>query len=169
MNHLRACLLACFALTLTATGQESGKIEAKLDTIIQKLDTNQGTLNEVAKAVKNEAPSTHAASAPAAPADAAVKADIETVQLNLNLVWMVITGALVFVMQAGFAMVELGFARAKNSINIIMKNFLDFCISAIVFLFVGFGLMFGTSWGGWIGTDSFWISNHAADDKLWAF
>jgi Amt family ammonium transporter len=169
MNHLRACLLACFALTLTATGQESGKIEAKLDTIIQKLETNQGTLNEVAKAVKNEAPSTPAASAPAAPADAAVKADIETVQLNLSLVWMVITGALVFVMQAGFAMVELGFARAKNSINIIMKNFLDFCISAIVFLFVGFGLMFGTSWGGWIGTDSFWISSHAADDKLWAF
>jgi Amt family ammonium transporter len=152
MKHLRLCLLASLALLCPASAQDSGKIEAKLDTIIQKLDTNQGTLNEVAKAVKGGAPTTAAPSAPAAPADAAVKADIETVQLNLNLVWMVVTGALVFVMQAGFAMVELGFARAKNSINIIMKNFLDFCISAIVFMFVGFGLMFGTSAGGWIGT-----------------
>jgi Amt family ammonium transporter len=172
MLHFRACLLALITL-LTCAGVNAqdgtAKIEAKLDTIIKKLDTNQGTLNEVAKAVK---PAPAPAAAPAAastPADAALKSDIETVQMNLNYVWMVATGALVFVMQAGFAMVELGFARAKNSINIIMKNFLDFCISAIVFLFVGFGLMFGTSAGGWIGSDSFWISNHAADDKMWAF
>jgi Amt family ammonium transporter len=170
MLHLRACLFAFITLLTCASAQEgNAKIEAKLDTIIQKLDASQGTLNEVAKAVK---PATAPAAAPAVastPADAALKSDIETVQMNLNYVWMVATGALVFVMQAGFAMVELGFARAKNSINIIMKNFLDFCISAIVFLFIGFGLMFGTSAGGWIGSDSFWISNHAADDKLWAF
>jgi len=168
MKPLFLCLLAGLVLLSPVSAQENSKIEAKLDTIIQKLDTNQGTLNEVAKAVKNEAPPA-AESAPAAPADAALKADIETVQLNLNLVWMIVTGALVFVMQAGFAMVELGFARAKNSINIIMKNFLDFCISAIVFMFLGFGLMFGTSAGGWIGSDSFWLSSHGADDKLWAF
>ena len=168
MKHFCTCLVASIALLVTVSAQDSAKIEAKLDTIIQKLDTNQGTLIEVAKAVKGEA-APAVATTPATPADAAVKADIETVQLNLNLVWMVITGALVFVMQAGFAMVELGFARAKNSINIIMKNFLDFCISAIVFLFIGFGLMFGTSIGGWIGGDSFWLSNHAADDKFWAF
>ena len=168
MKHFCTCLFSSFVLLVTVSAQDSAKIEAKLDTIIQKLDTNQGTLIEVAKAVKGEA-APAVAPAPATPADAAVKADIETVQLNLNLVWMVITGALVFVMQAGFAMVELGFARAKNSINIIMKNFLDFCISAIVFLFIGFGLMFGTSIGGWIGGDSFWLSNHAADDKFWAF
>ena len=170
MNHLRACLLACFALTLTATGQESGKIEAKLDTIIQKLDQSQGTLNEVAKVVKKEAaPEAPAAPATAAATESAAKADIDTVQVNVNTLWMVATAALVFIMQAGFAMVELGFSRAKNSINIIMKNFLDFSISVIVFLFLGFGLMFGTTWGGWIGTDSFWLSNHAADDQLWAF
>jgi len=87
----------------------------------------------------------------------------------LNYVWMILAGALFFMMQAGFAMVELGFARAKNSINIVMKNFLDFCISSLVFLFVGFGLMFGTSAGGWIGTDSFWLSNLPSDDKLWSF
>ena len=170
MNHLRACLLACFALVLPATGQESGKIEAKLDTIIQKLDQSQGTLDEVAKVVKKEAvPEAPAAPAAAAVTASAAKADIDTVQVNVNTLWMVATAALVFIMQAGFAMVELGFSRAKNSINIIMKNFLDFSISVIVFLFLGFGLMFGTTWGGWIGTDSFWLSNHAADDQLWAF
>jgi Amt family ammonium transporter len=170
MNHLRACLFACFALTLTVTGQDSGKIEAKLDTIIQKLDQSQGTLNEVAQVVKKEAaPEAPNAPATAAATESAAKADIDTVQVNVNTLWMVATAALVFIMQAGFAMVELGFSRAKNSINIIMKNFLDFSISVIVFLFLGFGLMFGTTWGGWIGTDSFWLSNHAADDQLWAF
>ncbi|OYW72444.1 MAG: hypothetical protein B7Z37_24840 [Verrucomicrobia bacterium 12-59-8] len=172
MNLLRISSLASIlflAVSLpSATAQDSSKIEAKLDTIIKKLDTNQGTLNEVAKAVKNEA-APKAESSPAEPASAAVKADIDTVQVNLNVVWMVVAGALVFMMQAGFAMVELGFARAKNSINIIMKNFLDFCISALVFMFLGFGLMFGTSAGGWIGTDGFWLANHAANDSMWSF
>lgn len=156
-------------LVISAGAQENApRIESRLDTIIQKLDVSQKTLNEVAAKVGGEA--APAAPAPAADAGtAAVKADIEAVQLNVNYIWMIMTGALVFVMQAGFAMVELGFARAKNSINIIMKNFLDFCISALVFLFIGFGLMFGTSAGGWIGTDSFWLSNHAGDDKLWSF
>ena len=113
MNLLRLSSLASIvflAISLpSATAQDSSKIEAKLDTIIKKLDTNQGTLNEVAKAVKNEA-APKAESAPAEPASAAVKADIDTVQVNLNVVWMVMAGAMVFMMQAGFAMVELGFA-----------------------------------------------------------
>lgn len=165
MNLIRLLILltAAFGCALLASGQEASKVESKLDVIIQKLDKI-----ETNTAPKSESPAPAAAVA-SAPAESAAKAEIEAVQLNLNLVWMVITGALVFVMQAGFAMVELGFARAKNSINIIMKNFLDFCISAIVFMFLGFGLMFGTSAGGWIGTDSFWLSDHGADDKLWAF
>lgn len=172
MKHLRVPALASafllFAALLPATGQDT-KVEAKLDTIIQKLDASQTTLNQVAQAVKGETAPAAVPAAPAGPADAALKSDIETVQMNLNYVWMIAAGALVFIMQAGFAMVELGFARAKNSINIIMKNFLDFCISALVFMFLGFGLMFGTSINGWIGGDSFWLSNHAGDDKLWAF
>ncbi len=160
----------CLALLQVSQGQDSvPKIEAKLDMIIQKLDASQTTLNSVAAKMGGEPAVTAPATAAPDAGTAAVKADIETVQMNLNYIWMILTGALVFVMQAGFAMVELGFARAKNSINIIMKNFLDFCISAIVFLFLGFGLMFGTSLGGWIGMDSFWISGHAADDKLWCF
>jgi Amt family ammonium transporter len=124
MKHLRALLLACLAFALPVAGQTDGKIEAKLDTIIQKLDRSQGMLEEVAKVVKKEAAPATPAAAPAT--DVAAKAEIEAVQVNVNTVWMIVTGALVFLMQAGFAMVELGFSRAKNSINIIMKNFLDF-------------------------------------------
>jgi ammonium transporter, Amt family len=98
-----------------------------------------------------------------------LKQEVSTLQLNMNLIWMVLTGALVFVMQAGFAMVELGFSRAKNSINIIMKNFLDFCISSIIFFFLGFGLMFGTTAGGWIGTSHFWLSSMPGDSPAWSF
>ena len=171
MKSLPACLLACFVLLAPVAGQDGAKIEAKLDTIIQKLDANQGTLNEVAKAVtKDAAPAAGGEVAtPVDAAESAAKADIEAVQTNTNTLWMVVAAALVFIMQAGFAMVELGFSRAKNSINIIMKNFLDFSISVIVFMFLGFGLMFGTTWGGWIGTDGFWLSTRAGDDQLWAF
>ena len=56
-------------------------------------------------------------------------------------VWFLIGAALVFFMQAGFAMVETGFTRAKNAGNIIMKNLMDFCIGTVVFVALGFSLM----------------------------
>ena len=58
-------------------------------------------------------------------------------------VWFLIGAALVFWMQAGFAMVEAGFTRAKNTGNIIMRNLMDFCIGTVMFVLLGFGLMFG--------------------------
>jgi Amt family ammonium transporter len=61
----------------------------------------------------------------------------------LDTVWVLFTAFLVFWMQAGFAMVEAGMTRAKNVVNILMKNLLDFCFSTIVFWAVGFGIMFG--------------------------
>ena len=61
----------------------------------------------------------------------------------INTLWVLVGAALVFFMQAGFAMVETGFTRAKNAGNIIMKNLMDFCIGTPVFWLVGFGLMFG--------------------------
>ena len=61
----------------------------------------------------------------------------------VNTIWVLVGAALVFFMQAGFAMVETGFTRAKNAGNIIMKNLMDFCIGTPVFWLVGFGLMFG--------------------------
>ena len=62
-----------------------------------------------------------------------------------NTIWVLLAAALVFFMQAGFAMVETGFTRAKNAGNIIMKNLMDFCIGTPIFWLVGFGLMFGGS------------------------
>ena len=100
----------CLALLQVSQGQDSApKIEAKLDTIIQKLDASQTTLNSVAAKMGGEPTVTAPATAVPDAGTAAVKADIETVQMNLNYIWMILTGALVFVMQAGFAMVELGF------------------------------------------------------------
>ena len=74
-------------------------------------------------------------------ADAApTAADVQT---NLNVVWTLLGGILVFVMQAGFALVETGFTRAKNAANIMMKNLMDFAFGSIVFYFIGAALMFG--------------------------
>lgn len=67
-------------------------------------------------------------------------------------IWFLIGAALVFFMQAGFAMVETGFTRAKNAGNIIMKNLMDFCIGTVVFMFLGFGILLGEDiMGGFIG------------------
>ena len=63
----------------------------------------------------------------------------EAVSTEVFAVWFLIGAALVFWMQAGFAMVEAGFTRAKNTGNIIMKNLMDFCIGTVVFILIGFG------------------------------
>ena len=70
-------------------------------------------------------------------------------------VWYLIGAALVFWMQAGFAMVEAGFTRAKNTGNIIMKNLMDFCIGTVVFILIGFSLLMGEDLLGFIGKPGF--------------
>ncbi len=70
-------------------------------------------------------------------------------------VWFLIGAALVFWMQAGFAMVEAGFTRAKNTGNIIMKNLMDFCIGTVTFISIGFGLLLGEDLLGFIGKPGF--------------
>ncbi len=70
-------------------------------------------------------------------------------------VWFLIGAALVFWMQAGFAMVETGFTRAKNAGNIIMKNLMDFCIGTVVFILIGFSLLLGEDMVGLIGKPGF--------------
>ena len=70
-------------------------------------------------------------------------------------VWFLIGAALVFWMQAGFAMVEAGFTRAKNTGNIIMKNLMDFCIGTVMFILIGFGLLLGEDLLGFIGKPGF--------------
>lgn len=66
---------------------------------------------------------------------------------SVNTIWVLLGAALVFFMQAGFAMVETGFTRAKNAGNIIMKNLMDFCIGTPTFWIIGFGIMFGAGNG----------------------
>ena len=78
-------------------------------------------------------------------------------------VWFLIGAALVFWMQAGFAMVEAGFTRAKNSGNIIMKNLMDFCIGTVMFIFIGASLLLGTDMGGFIGKLDFSILTNYAE------
>lgn len=76
----------------------------------------------------------------------------------VNTIWVLFGTALVFFMQAGFAMVEAGFTRAKNSGNIIMKNLLDLSIGSVIYWFIGFGIMFGT--GSVVGTIDFFIQGN---------
>ena len=66
-------------------------------------------------------------------------------------VWFLIGAALVFWMQAGFAMVEAGFTRAKNAGNIIMKNLMDFCLGTVAFLIIGYSLLMGHDFAGLLG------------------
>ena len=92
---------------------------------------------------------------------------ISGVQTNLNYMWTLVCAALVFFMQAGFACVEAGFTRAKNAINIMMKNLMDFSVGSISFWAIGFGLMFGTTSTGWFGTDGFFLSDFTVGGDPW--
>ncbi|MCD7750937.1 MAG: ammonium transporter [Lachnospiraceae bacterium] len=88
---------------------------------------------------------------------------MEYVGSQLFGVWFLIGAALVFWMQAGFAMVEAGFTRAKNTGNILMKNLMDFCIGTVMFILIGFGLLLGEDWMGFIGKPGFDIFTSYAD------
>ena len=108
------------------------------------------------------------AEAPAETASA-VEAVKEELQLNVNIVWTCIAAFLVFFMQAGFAMVEAGFTRAKNAVNILMKNLMDFSVGTLAFFLIGFGLMFGKS-NGLFGTTLFGLSGvEPGSDWNWTF
>ncbi len=105
---------------------------------------------------------------PAAAVEAKKPPTTDELQTNLNFVWTLIAAFLVFLMQAGFAMVEIGFTRAKNACNILMKNMMDFSVGAIAYWAVGFGLMFGVS-NGYFGTSHFFFSGVAEADQPWNF
>ena len=95
------------------------------------------------------------------------KEAIALVQTNADYVWTLVAAALVFFMQAGFAMVEAGFTRAKNAINIMMKNLMDFSMGTLAFWAIGFGLMFGASSSGWLGTSGFFLSDFTVGGDPW--
>ncbi len=78
-----------------------------------------------------------------APAAEEVLMSTSEIAASLNTVWILLAAMLVFIMQAGFALVESGFARSKNTANILMKNLLDFSVGSLMYWIIGFGLMFG--------------------------
>ncbi len=92
---------------------------------------------------------------------------IDLVQSHADYMWTLVAAALVFFMQAGFAMVEAGFTRAKNAINIMMKNLMDFSMGTLAFWAIGFGLMFGASGTGWFGTSGFFLSDFSPGGDPW--
>ncbi len=98
---------------------------------------------------------------------AAAEPNILEVSQSLNSSWVVITGVLVFLMQAGFALVESGMSRAKNAVNVIMKNYMDVCVCSVIFWALGYGLMFGANTSGWFGESHFLPSALAGWD--WTF
>ncbi|NLG34693.1 MAG: ammonia permease, partial [Lentisphaerae bacterium] len=81
-------------------------------------------------------------------------------QVILDSIWVVFAGVLVFFMNLGFAMVESGFARAKNAANILSKNFIVFAVSSLGFLLLGWGLMFGDG-NGFVGLKGLWMAGGA--------
>ena len=91
----------------------------------------------------------------------------------IDFIWILLAAFLVFSMHAGFTLVEVGFTRAKNAVNIIMKNFMTVALGLIIYFFVGYGLMFGTSAGGFLGTDGFILrlisSTDTSNFALWLF
>ena len=94
---------------------------------------------------------------------------LDAVSTEVFGVWFLIGAALVFWMQAGFAMVEAGFTRAKNTGNIIMKNLMDFCIGTVVFILIGFGLLLGEDILGFIGKPGFDIFTAYGDFDFSSF
>ena len=83
--------------------------------------------------------------------------DVAEVARGLDTVWVLLAAFFVFFMQAGFGMVEAGFIRAKNTCNILTKNFLDYCVASVMFLLVGYALMFGKG-NSFIGFTGFGLS-----------
>ena len=80
--------------------------------------------------------------------------DIATLTTGLNTFWVLIAASLVFFMQAGFALVEAGLTRSKNTTNILFKNLMDFAIGTLGFWFIGYGIMFGAG-NGFFGSFEF--------------
>ena len=84
-----------------------------------------------------------------------------------DMIWIATASALVFLMQAGFALLESGMARSKNALNVVMKNYMDVCFGSLIFWALGYGLMFGANHSGWFGTDNFFLNS--ADGTTWGF
>ncbi len=97
--------------------------------------------------------------------DQSAAPSIDETKVAIDTTWTLITAFLVFFMNLGFAMVESGLCRAKNTVNILAKNYIVFAVSSVAFLLVGFGLMFGDG-NGFIGTSGVWFVGGADNSPL---
>ncbi|UJF34543.1 ammonium transporter [Paenibacillus hexagrammi] len=82
---------------------------------------------------------------------------IKQLTSGLDTIWVVLTAAMILLMEGGFALLEAGFVRQKNAVSIIMKVFVDIAFGALIFYFIGFGLMYGKDVGGFIGITGFFM------------
>jgi Amt family ammonium transporter len=89
---------------------------------------------------------------------------MEELSISINNVWVLVATFLVMFMQPGFAMVEAGFTRSKNTANILSKNLMDFAIGSILFWLIGYTLMYGDSIGGFIGKPSLFFNDNGIGD-----
>ncbi|WP_407355493.1 ammonium transporter [Methanolobus sp. WCC5] len=90
---------------------------------------------------------------------------IANLETALTFMWLVIAGAIVFLMHAGFSLVEIGLTRTKNTANILMKNLMTISLGVVVYWAVGWGIMYGADYAGLIGIDQFFLMG--ADNALW--
>ncbi|WP_209124945.1 ammonium transporter [Alkalihalobacillus sp. BA299] len=89
--------------------------------------------------------------------------------VSLDTTWIIVATIIVFLMHGGFAMLEIGFTRSKNALSILMKNFLTISLGTILYLIAGYAIMFGTSAGGFIGTDGFFLYGYDSDMAFFVF
>ncbi len=101
---------------------------------------------------------------------------LEAVSSGLDTIWVVLTAAMILLMEGGFALLEAGFVRSKNSVNIIMKVFVDITIGTLVYFLIGFGFMYGTDLLGIVGTSGFLLTGDLSHldltisiDAFWLF
>lgn len=90
---------------------------------------------------------------------------VDSLGTALTFVWLLLCGGLVFLMHAGFSLVEAGFTRAKNTANILMKNLMTICLGVLIYWLVGWAIMYGESVGGIFGFSQFFLSG--ADNSVW--
>ena len=94
-----------------------------------------------------------------------VTESVDNLGTALTFVWLLLCGGLVFLMHAGFSLVEAGFTRAKNTANILMKNLMTVCIGVLIYWLVGWAIMYGDDVGGIFGFSQFCLSG--ADNAIW--
>lgn len=92
-------------------------------------------------------------------------ASIGNLETALTVIWLITAGAIVFLMHAGFSLVEIGLTRTKNTANILMKNFMTISLGIIVYWAVGWAIMYGADYAGLIGIDQFFLQG--ADNSIW--